>query len=751
MNKPVSVIINTYDRAFCIGNTLDALLQLDYDNFEVIVVNGPSKDKTAEVLDLYSENIRIENCPEKNLSISRNIGVCAAAGEIVVFIDDDGIPEPEWLNRLLTAYEDPNVGGAGGFAFDDSGYKYQTQYVVSDRIGRSEVYSEFPKAELLNFPHSRRFPGVIGVNSSFRRDRLIEVGGFDEFFVYHLDETDVCLRLVDAGYKIVCVPDAYVHHKGAPSEVRNLHMIARSQAYFAIVNSKNTHTDDEVKAGIFGEIEKYKAEVKDIFDKGLIDASNRDERLTLIDQYSAAGISAANSLTSRDFINKDKANSIDKNSFKRVNTCKPDSEKMVICLISKEYAAPQSDENSRWTKEVASSLASIGHKVHVICRSDIGNTVDFKEGVWIHKMAPLKPEINTLPEGIKLPEMHEAHAYAVWQEVKRINTHHKVNIVSAPLYDLEGVYCVLDESLPTITSIHSNFKSVLESHPEYPKWKLNPAFPNSDLMQVVNGEKWLLSQAKKLLSNSQISKGALELDQGVSFSNANLAIIPLGIKDVSSDYNIQRSDQRIKILFTGNLEPRRGIKELLDCIPNLCEQFPEVDFILAGDVALPSENGQTYHQIFHTLHQSKPWFNRVIFTGKLDDETLAQAYAGCDIFVAPAHFESFGLNILEAMMFSKPIIACKSGVAPEIIEDQVSGLLAEPESAQSLLDCLTKLVSNTSLRDQMGQAARERFLANFTAEIMTSKLFEYYAKLSGKSDKPKFEFKPNLDAASLLT
>ena len=129
MTKSVSVVINTYDRAFCIGNTLDALLNLHYSNFEIIVVNGPSKDATAEVLSEYP-SIRVERCPESNLSMSRNIGIRAAAGEIIAFIDDDGIPEPEWLDRLVVGFDDPEVAGVGGPVYNDSGYEYQGQYRI---------------------------------------------------------------------------------------------------------------------------------------------------------------------------------------------------------------------------------------------------------------------------------------------------------------------------------------------------------------------------------------------------------------------------------------------------------------------------------------------------------------------------------------------------------------------------------------------------------------------------------------------
>ncbi len=91
-NPTVSVIVNTHNRADHLKRLFDCLSRQTYDNFEVIVINGPSTDHTQQVLDEYASAIRTGTCPEVNLCMSRNIGVRAAAGEIVAFIDDDAVP-----------------------------------------------------------------------------------------------------------------------------------------------------------------------------------------------------------------------------------------------------------------------------------------------------------------------------------------------------------------------------------------------------------------------------------------------------------------------------------------------------------------------------------------------------------------------------------------------------------------------------------------------------------------------------------
>ena len=77
----VSVVINTLDRADALELLLDALTRITYRDFEVVVVVGPCTDHTDEVLDRWAGSVKVLRCPEPNLSMSRNIGIAAAAAD----------------------------------------------------------------------------------------------------------------------------------------------------------------------------------------------------------------------------------------------------------------------------------------------------------------------------------------------------------------------------------------------------------------------------------------------------------------------------------------------------------------------------------------------------------------------------------------------------------------------------------------------------------------------------------------------
>ena len=239
----LSVIINTYNRAYHLKRVLDCLARQIYDEFEVIVVNGPSTDETDEILNFYTDAIRIEKCPEVNLSVSRNIGIAASAGEIVVFIDDDAVPgDRMWLEKLCQPFQDPQVAAAGGQVFRMDGIQEFSRGVFN-KYGENDPTNENGYEQ--DIKTGNAINGVMGCNCAFRRSVLANVGGFDEFYTYFLEETDLCYRIAKNGYKVVHTDDAVVRHEAANGVNRmakfnyNWKALARSRTYFVMKTTED--------------------------------------------------------------------------------------------------------------------------------------------------------------------------------------------------------------------------------------------------------------------------------------------------------------------------------------------------------------------------------------------------------------------------------------------------------------------------------------------------------------------------------
>ncbi len=244
MTTRASIVVSTLDREAYLAILLSSLERLDHPAFEVVIVNGPSRDQTEALLARWQGRIKAIRCPVANLSRSRNLGITAAAGEIVAFIDDDAVPAaPEWLSGLCAPFADPRVGGAGGPVLARDGAAFEFEGRVVSEYG--ELFPPFEAARRgVTVDGTGRVPGVQGANCAFRRDALLGVGGFDERFVYVFDETDVCMRVARGGWTIAYAPrSAVVHESASSSRRRSAHdrdwwTIAQADAYFALKNAR---------------------------------------------------------------------------------------------------------------------------------------------------------------------------------------------------------------------------------------------------------------------------------------------------------------------------------------------------------------------------------------------------------------------------------------------------------------------------------------------------------------------------------
>ena len=117
-------------------------------------------------------------------------------------------------------------------------------------------------------------------------------------------------------------------------------------------------------------------------------------------------------------------------------------------------------------------------------------------------------------------------------------------------------------------------------------------------------------------------------------------------------------------------------------------------------------------------------------------DTLSRI-AVCDVFVHPSYHEGFSLSLIEAAKLSLPIIACNVGGNPEIIENNVNGLLVAPKDSEALSQAMMKLAKDKKLRQKFGKAAHERFLKEFVLEKIVKERFIplYETSFRNKSDK----------------
>jgi GT2 family glycosyltransferase len=245
----ISVIVNTYNRWDHLQNLMKELQKQDYPFFEVVIVNGPSTDETYKVKELYPgvKYVEIDVC---NICVSRNVGIREAAGQYLVYIDDDALPgRRDWLSKIVKTFEtDKDVVCVAGPVKHNWTDDYEFYRGFSNHYARQGYFSKGMSKRSLKSLKKKlgySFERCSGGNAAFRKDVLVEIGGFDEYYIYYLDETDVCDRFVSAGYKVQNIESNFVRHFKGTSAVRgdgyNLKwsIIGRSIAYYGMKNGKD--------------------------------------------------------------------------------------------------------------------------------------------------------------------------------------------------------------------------------------------------------------------------------------------------------------------------------------------------------------------------------------------------------------------------------------------------------------------------------------------------------------------------------
>jgi len=220
--RRVSVVVVSHGRPDALARCLRGIAQLDYPAFEVVVVcDAPSR---SEVIDPQIKTVVFDGA---NISEARNLGVAQAAGEIVAFIDDDAVPEPNWLTHLVAPFDADNVAVAGGYVIGRNGISFQWTARMAFADGSTEPLPLKGTTPRLLTGKPGQAIKTEGTNMAIRRDLLVAMGGFDPAYRFYLDETDINMRLAGAGRVTAIVPLAQVHHGYAASVRRTAQRIPR--------------------------------------------------------------------------------------------------------------------------------------------------------------------------------------------------------------------------------------------------------------------------------------------------------------------------------------------------------------------------------------------------------------------------------------------------------------------------------------------------------------------------------------------
>jgi O-antigen biosynthesis protein len=196
----ISVVVASYNGARTLRACLEALENLRYPDYEVILIDDGSTDNTPDIAANYP-TVRYIGQPNKGLSAARNAGIAAARGEIVAFTDSDCRPDEDWLYYLMGDLFKGNFAGVGGPNFLPPEDSFVAAAVMASPGGPAHV--------MLTDRIAEHIPGC---NMAFYKWALEDIGGFDPQFRKAGDDVDVCWRMQQRGLQLGFSPAGFVWH-----------------------------------------------------------------------------------------------------------------------------------------------------------------------------------------------------------------------------------------------------------------------------------------------------------------------------------------------------------------------------------------------------------------------------------------------------------------------------------------------------------------------------------------------------------
>ena len=208
----VSLVLPTLDRPQAIYNLLRHVEHQTVAPHEIIIVDQSADlDERVASYAAVTPRVRHHRIAERGLPNARNVGVGLATGDVVLFLDDDSIPDPDLIRFHAEAFGDRGVGGVGGRVL--GGYDTGGTSIGKFRESDGKVVRNFGATTRCEVDH------LPGGNMSFRRDVFDRVGGFDKTYggTSIGEETDFCLRARRAGVRFLFEPRACLEHLHLPT------------------------------------------------------------------------------------------------------------------------------------------------------------------------------------------------------------------------------------------------------------------------------------------------------------------------------------------------------------------------------------------------------------------------------------------------------------------------------------------------------------------------------------------------------
>lgn len=231
-------------------------------------------------------------------------------------------------------------------------------------------------------------------------------------------------------------------------------------------------------------------------------------------------------------------------------------------------------------------------------------------------------------------------------------------------------------SLKTVVTIHGLEYQWL---PEYRNWLQKWYLPLSTYFAA--------KRSTQLIAVSKFTRD--QLVKELHISAKKIKVIHEGVESKVTKGN--KIDLKRYILFVGTVQPRKNLVSLIEAFALVVKEIPDLMLVIAGGIGWMAEDVLRAPSRLNIQ-------DKVIFTGRVSEETLSGLYGSCLVYVQPSWTEGFGLPVLEAMESGAPVISSSGGALPEVVGDDGIVVQLNKDFVANLAKQITGLVINKKAR-----------------------------------------------------
>ena len=238
----VSIIIVNWNAKTFLKECIESLLSQSFTDYEIILVDNASSDDSVNFIKEHFPQVKIiQNKDNVGFAEGNNIGIKNSTGNIIALFNPDAVADKKWLSILVdTLQSSEKIAATTG-----------KMYYLGDKYGKDAVFCTWSKiapysATPTNFYENEPLAKVdylSGAAMVIKRDVLDKIGLMDSDYFLYFEETDLCARMIRAGYDLMYVPDAIVWHAVSPlsNSENKVYYMERSKIRFALKNFDSSY------------------------------------------------------------------------------------------------------------------------------------------------------------------------------------------------------------------------------------------------------------------------------------------------------------------------------------------------------------------------------------------------------------------------------------------------------------------------------------------------------------------------------